>query len=121
MCLGCLFLVNDFNPAIIFRDNEGCDSSVLFRLVHGTSDSAAAANWSIVQNLAEEAFLLLHALKNSLENKSTSEATAGSHKGSKTMADGQTHFVEKPPLCCHKIWSSSSAYIKVYDLFCNSP
>ncbi len=59
-------------------------------LVQSTSDPTTAerkANWTIVQDLIEEASILFHSLKNSLETKSTSEATAESLGGSATTAE----------------------------------
>ncbi len=76
-------------------------------LVQGKSDPTTAektTNWTIVKNLTEEASLLFHTLKDSLEIESTSEATADSHGGSDTRAEvsqasstGQSHAVEEPP------------------------
>ncbi len=76
-------------------------------LVQGKSDPTTAektTNWTIVKNLIEEASLLFHTLKDSLEIESTSEATADSHGGSDTKAEvsqasstGQSHTVEEPP------------------------
>ncbi len=76
-------------------------------LVQGKSDPTTAektANWTIVKNLTEEASLLFHTLKDSLEIESTSEATADFHGGSDTRAEvsqasstGQSHSVEEPP------------------------
>ncbi len=46
-------------------------------LVQGTSDPTTAerkAYWTTVQNITEEASLLFHSLKDSLETESTSEA-----------------------------------------------
>ncbi len=90
-------------------------------LVQGLSDPTTGdrtTNWTIVQNLIEEASALFHSLKNSLEVESTtSEATADSHeftphvkcnseasRGSATMAEVSqasstelSHPMEKPP------------------------
>ncbi len=76
-------------------------------VVLGLSDSTTAirkVNWTIVQNLIEEASLLFHILKDSMETKSTSEIMADSHEGSATMANVSqasstelSHPVEKPP------------------------
>ncbi len=76
-------------------------------LVQGKSDPTTAkrtTNWTIVNNLIEEASLLFHALKDTLVAESTSEATADSHGGSDTRAEvsqasstGQSHSVEEPP------------------------
>ncbi len=76
-------------------------------LVQGKSDPTTAektTNWTIVKNLIEEASLLFHTLKDSLEIESTSEATADSHGGSDTRAEvsqasstGQSRAVEEPP------------------------
>ncbi len=76
-------------------------------LVQGKSDPTTAektTNWTIVKNLTEEASLLFHTLKDSLEIESTSEATADSHGWSDTRAvvsqassTGQSQAVEEPP------------------------
>ncbi len=58
-------------------------------LVQGTSDTTAAekkTDWTIVQNLTEEASLLLHSLKRIMETKFTSETAAHSRGDSATMA-----------------------------------
>ncbi len=75
-------------------------------LVHNMSDPTTAegkANWTIVQDLIEEASILFHSLKNSLETESTSEATAESLGDSATTAEvsqasstEQSRPVEKP-------------------------
>ncbi len=75
-------------------------------LVHNMSDPTTAerkAHWTIVQDLIEEASILFHSLKNSLETESTSEATAESLGGSATTAEvsqasstEQSRPVEKP-------------------------
>ncbi len=56
-------------------------------LVQGSSDPTTAerkANWTIVQNLTEEASVLFHSLKSSFVTKSTSEGTSDSHKNRET-------------------------------------
>ncbi len=75
-------------------------------LVQGTSDTTTAekkTDWTIVQNLTEEASLLLHSLKRSLETF-TSETAAHSRGDSATMAEvsqasstEQSRPVERPP------------------------
>ncbi len=75
--------------------------------VQGTSDPTTAerrARWTIVQNLIEEASILFHSLRDSLEIESTSEARAESRRGSATSAEvsqasstEQSHLVEEPP------------------------
>ncbi len=75
-------------------------------LVHNMSDPTTAerkAYWTIVQDLIQEASILFHSLKNSLETESTSEATAESLGGSATTAEvsqasntEQSRPVEKP-------------------------
>ncbi len=75
-------------------------------LVHNMSDPTTAerkAYWTIVQDLIEEASILFHSLKNSLETESTAEATAESLGGSATTAEvsqasstEQSRPVEKP-------------------------
>ncbi len=75
-------------------------------LVQGKSDPTTAGrttNWTIVNNLTEEASLLFHTLKDSFQIESTSEATADSHRSSDTRAEvsqasstGQSHPVEEP-------------------------
>ncbi len=75
-------------------------------LVHNMSDPTTAerkAYWTIVQDLIEEASILFHSLKDSLETESTSEATAESLGGSATTAEvsqasstEQSRPVEKP-------------------------
>ncbi len=75
-------------------------------LVQGSSDPTTAerkAYWTIVQDLIEEASILFHSLKNSLETEFTSEATAESLGGSATTAEvsqdsstEQSRLVEKP-------------------------
>ncbi len=76
-------------------------------LVQGTSDTTTAdkgTNWTIVQNLTEEASLLLHSLRKGLETKFTSEAAARPHGDIATMAEvsqasstEQFNLVKKPP------------------------
>ncbi len=76
-------------------------------LVQGTSDTTTAdkgTNWTIVQNLTEEASLLLHSLRKGLETKFTSETAARPPGDIATMAEvsqvsstEQSHLVEKPP------------------------
>ncbi len=76
-------------------------------LVQGTSNTTTAekkTDWTIVQNLTEEASLLLHSLKRSLETKFTSETVAHSRGDSATMAEvsqtsstEQSRPVERPP------------------------
>ncbi len=59
-------------------------SNMLFQ---GSSDPTTAermANWTIVQNLTEEASVLFHSLKSSLKTKSTSESTSDSHENRET-------------------------------------
>ncbi len=82
-------------------------SSNINMLVQGSSDPTTAerkANWTIVKNMIEEASLLFHSLKDSLETKSTSEIMVDSHEGSATTANVSqanstelSHPVEKPP------------------------
>ncbi len=77
-------------------------------LVQGTSNTTTAdkgTNWTIVQNLTEEASLLLHSLRKSLETKFTSEAAARPSGDIATKAEvsqasstEQSHVVEKPPM-----------------------
>ncbi len=76
-------------------------------LVQGMSDATTAdkgTNWTIVQNLTEEASLLLHSLRKGLETKFTSETAARPREYIATMAEviqasstEQSHLVEKPP------------------------
>ncbi len=76
-------------------------------LVQGTSDTTTAekkTDWTIVQNLTEEASLLLHSLKRSMETKFTSETAAHSRGDGATMAEvsqasstEQSRPVERPP------------------------
>ncbi len=76
-------------------------------LVQGTSDTTRAdkgTHWTIVQNLTEEASLLLHSLRKGLETKFTSETAARPHGDIATMAEvsqasstEQFNLVEKPP------------------------
>ncbi len=74
-------------------------------LVQGTSDTTTAdkgTHWTIVQNLTEEASLLL--LRKGLETKFTSETASRPREDIATMAEvsqasstEQSHLVEKPP------------------------
>ncbi len=73
-------------------------------LVQGSSDPTTAerrTRWTIVQNLAQEASLLFHSPKDSLETESTSEAIAESRGGSATTAEvsqaSSTEQSEQPP------------------------
>ncbi len=82
---------------------ECCSNMV----VQNSSDTTAAekkTDWTIVQNLTEEASLLLHSLKRSMETKFTSETAAHSLGDSATMAEvsqasstEQSRPVERPP------------------------
>ena len=59
-------------------------------LVQGSSDPTTAekrTHWAIVQNLTQEASLLFHSLKESLETESTCEATADSQGASATTEE----------------------------------
>ncbi len=76
-------------------------------LVQGTSDTTTAdkgTHWTIVQNLTEEASLLLHSLRKGLETKFNSETAARPRGDSATMVEvsqdsstAQFLLVEKPP------------------------
>ncbi len=77
-------------------------------LVQGTSDTTTAdkrTHWTIVQNLTEEASLLLHSLRKGLKTKFTSETAARPRGDIATTAEvsqaasstEQSHLVEKPP------------------------
>ncbi len=95
-----------------------CYSNMLVQGSSGPTTADRTAYWTIVQNLIEEAALLFHSFKNSLEVESTtSEATAVSHeftphvkynseasRGSATTAEVSqasstelSHPVENPP------------------------
>ncbi len=81
-----------------------CCSTMLVQGSSGPTTADRKANWTIVQDLIEEASILFHSLKNSLETESTSEATAESFGGSATTAEvsqasstEQSRLVEKPP------------------------
>ncbi len=75
-------------------------------LVQGMSDTTTAdkeTNWTIVQNLTEEASLLLHSLRKGLETKFTSETAARPRGDIVTIAEVQASStelsrpVERPP------------------------
>ncbi len=75
-------------------------------LVQGSSDPTTAerkANWTIVQNLTEEASVLFRSIKSSFETKSTSKGTSDSHKNRETEksvhqdGSGSEQSVEESP------------------------
>ncbi len=82
-----------------------CCSNMLVQGSSGPTTADRTAYWTIVQNLIEEAALLFHSLKDSLEVESTtSEATADSNVSSATTAAVSqasstelSHPVERPP------------------------
>ncbi len=98
-----------------------CCSSML---VQGSSDPTTPerrADWTIVQNLAEEASLLFHSLKDNLETQFTSEATSHSYGDRVTreevsQASGmeQNQPVENPPqsTLLHKMIARLKSFTK---------
>ncbi len=80
-----------------------CCSNMLVQSTSDPTTEERKAYWTIVQDLIEEASILFHSLKNSLETESTFEATAESLGGSATTAEvsqasstEQSRPVEKP-------------------------
>ncbi len=81
-----------------------CCSNMLVQSTSDPTTSERKENWTIVQDLIEEASILFHSLKDSLETESISEATADSLEGIATTAEvsqvsstEQSRPVEKPP------------------------
>ncbi len=64
-----------------------CCSNMLVQGSSGPTTAERKANWTIVQDLIEEASILFYSLKDSLETDSASEATADSLGGSVTTAE----------------------------------
>jgi len=68
-------------------------------LVKSTSDLEKRANWTIVQNLTDEACILFHRLKDSMEEKSEPQGVAlvgGDRDKTVTVASGEASNTKQP-------------------------